>query len=176
MPSSSSVKNIKLGVCTVTFGGVDLGFTKGGVDVSITTETHEVNIDQHGETPVNEFVTSRKVEVTVPLAETTLENAIAIMPGATLVLDKEDPTKRRVDVPNGVGISLATLAKQLVLHPATNEAYNREDDFVVYKASTSGSINFSFKHDEEKIYSCTFKGYPDEQNRLFALGDITALA
>lgn len=57
-------KNIKLGVCRVSFGGVDLGYTKGGVDVSITTDTHEVNVDQYGDAPVNDIITSRRVEVT----------------------------------------------------------------------------------------------------------------
>lgn len=169
-------KNIKLGVCRVSFGGVDLGYTKGGVDVSITTDTHEVNVDQYGDAPVNDIITSRRVEVTVPLAETTLENAISIMPGAYLVTDKEDATKRRIEVTTSIGTSLIDIAQELVLHPVTNESWEREDDFVLYKCATSGSIEFSYKHDEEKIYPVKFKGYTDDRGRLFAMGDITATA
>lgn len=169
-------KNIKLGVCRVSFGGVDLGYTKGGVDVSIVTDTHEVNVDQYGDAPVNEIITSRRVEVTVPLAETTLDNAISIMPGATLVTDKEDATKRRIEVPTCIGTSLIDIAQELVLHPVTNESWEREDDFVLYKSVTAGSVDFSYKHDEEKIYTVKFKGYTDDRGRLFAMGDITATA
>lgn len=85
MPSSTD--NVKLGVCTVIYDGVDLGFTKGGVEAEVQTNTHEVKIDQYGETPVNELVTGREVTVKVPLAETTLENIVRTMPGATLVSD-----------------------------------------------------------------------------------------
>lgn len=85
MPSSTD--NVKLGVCSVLFDGVDLGFTQGGVEVEVSTSTHEVKVDQFGETPINELITGRTVSAAVPLAETTLENLVAIMPGATLVTD-----------------------------------------------------------------------------------------
>lgn len=82
---ASDTKNVKLGICKVLFGGVDLGYTQGGVDVTVKTETHKVNVDQFGKTTVNEYVMGREVTVKVPLAETTLANLVAIMPGATLV-------------------------------------------------------------------------------------------
>lgn len=81
----SDVKNVKLGVCNVFFGGVDLGLTKGGVEVTVETQTHEVKVDQFGETTVNEIVMGRSCVSKVPLAETTLENLVKIMPGASLV-------------------------------------------------------------------------------------------
>lgn len=80
----SDTRNVKLGVCNVFFGGQDLGYTKGGVEVSVTTETHKVEIDQFGKTPINELVMGRDLKVKVPLAETTLENMVAIMPGAVI--------------------------------------------------------------------------------------------
>lgn len=83
----STPENIRLGVCKITFGGVDLGLTKGGVDVEVTTETHVVEVDQFGKSPVDEYIMGRKVSAKVPLAETTLENLVRIMPGATLVED-----------------------------------------------------------------------------------------
>lgn len=82
---ASTTRNVKLGVCQVFFKGQDLGYTKGGVEVSVTTETHKVEIDQFGKTPVNELVMGRDLRVKVPMAETTLENMVAIMPGATLI-------------------------------------------------------------------------------------------
>lgn len=81
---ASTTKNVKLGVCKVVFDGVDLGYTQGGVEVSVKTETHKVNVDQFGKTTINEYVMGREVSAKVPLAETTLENMVAIMPGTTL--------------------------------------------------------------------------------------------
>ncbi len=77
---ASSTENVKLGVCTVLFDGNDLGYTKGGVEVEVATTTHEVKVDQFGETPISELITGRTVTVKTPLAETTLENLVAIMP------------------------------------------------------------------------------------------------
>ena len=88
--TNNKTENVKLGVCSVTFGGVNLGFTKGGVEVTVETETHEVTVDQMGNTPINEYITARTCTVTVPLAETTLENLVKIMPGATLVTDSTE--------------------------------------------------------------------------------------
>lgn len=82
MPSDT--KNVKLGVCTVTYDGVDLGYTKGGVEVEVKSETKKVMVDQFGNTPINEYVLGRTCTAKVPLAETTLENLARIMPGATL--------------------------------------------------------------------------------------------
>jgi hypothetical protein len=82
MPSST--KNVKLGVCQVFFDGVDLGYTQGGVEVTVSTETHKVNVDQFGKTTINEYILGRDVMAKVPMAETTLENMVAIMPGAAL--------------------------------------------------------------------------------------------
>lgn len=84
---ASSTENVKLGVCYALYNGVDLGFTKGGVEVEVSTSTHEVKVDQYGETPIGEIITGRMVSAKVPLAETTLENLVNIMPGAVLVSD-----------------------------------------------------------------------------------------
>lgn len=81
---ASNTKNVKLGVCQVFFDGVDLGYTQGGVEVTVTTETHKVNVDQFGNTTINEYIMGREVMAKVPMAETTLENLVSIMPGATL--------------------------------------------------------------------------------------------
>ncbi len=58
---ASDIKNVKLGVCTVKFNNVDLGYTKGGVEVTVKTDTYKVNIDQFGKTPINEYIMGRDV-------------------------------------------------------------------------------------------------------------------
>lgn len=84
---ASSSKNVKIGVCDAFYGGLNLGLTKGGVEVKVETATHEVTVDQYGSTPIGELITGRTVSVTVPMAETTLENMVAVTPGATLITD-----------------------------------------------------------------------------------------
>jgi hypothetical protein len=82
---ASSTENIHLGPCKVYYDDVDLGYTKGGVEVTVSSDTYEVTVDQFGSTPVEEIITGRNVVIKTPLAETTMENLVKIMPGATLV-------------------------------------------------------------------------------------------
>lgn len=81
----SDTKNVKLGVCQVYFDGVDLGYTQGGVEVTVTTETHKVNVDQFGRTVIDEIIMGRNVEVKAPLAETIIETLARTMPGSTVL-------------------------------------------------------------------------------------------
>lgn len=82
-------KNIRLGPCRVRWGGIDLGLTKGGVEVEVTTQTKEVTVDQFGETPVNEYVTGRKLVIKAPFAETDVDTLHLLMRdvGSTMVND-----------------------------------------------------------------------------------------
>jgi hypothetical protein len=114
---TSDTRNIKLGVCRVYFDGVDLGYTKGGVEVSVSTDTHKVEVDQFGKTPVNESILGRELKVKVPMAETTLENMVKVMPGATLIatggvkatgtytMTASNPTNDQTIILNGITIT-----------------------------------------------------------------------
>ena len=174
--AESNTQNVKLGVCRVTFGGTDLGFTKGGVEVSVETQTHEVTVDQMGDTPINEYITSRSCTVTVPLAETTLENLVKVMPGATLVTDTQETSKKYVTVPTATGQSLLKVAQVLILHPIANADNDKSDDFTVMRAATAGAMSYSYKLDDERIFSCEFKAYADEDGNLFKVGDTSAVS
>ena len=172
---ASDVKNVKLGPCTATFGSTALGYTKGGVEVDITTTRKNVTLDQFGETEVDEYITGRQVMVRVPLAEHDLENLATVIPNATLITDGTDATKMRIEVTSGVGSSLRDMAQELTLTPNQGGA---NETFTVFLAAPGGDINFAYRHDEERVYSVEFKGYVDSQNggRLFAIGDPTATA
>lgn len=115
---ASSTKNVKMGVCRLFFGGVDLGYTQGGVEVNVTTETHQVMVDQFGKTPINDLIMGRDVKAKAPLAETTLENFLRVVPGSTMVTDGvkasgsltlvSNPTDAQTVVVNGITIVLKT--------------------------------------------------------------------
>jgi hypothetical protein len=174
--ANNDATNVKIGVCSVTYKGTDLGFTQGGVEVEVATESHEVLVDQFGTTPLADTITGRTCKVRVPLAETTLENLVALMPGATLITDGVDSTKLRVDVTSGVGTSLIDSAGVLSLHPKVLSASDVSEDFTLPLAATPGAINFAYKTDEERIFNVEFTAYVDTSagNLLFQFGDLTA--
>ena len=110
---SSSTKNVKLGVCKVYLGGVDLGYTQGGVEVSVKTDTHKVEIDQFGKTTINDLIMARNVMAKIPLAETTLQNLVKTMPGSTLVSDGASASASLAFVANPSATTTATVGGQV---------------------------------------------------------------
>ena len=171
------IENVKVGVCSVTFNGTDLGYTKGGVEVEISTDTYVSTVDQFGTTGIKEFVTGRNVRVTTPFAEPTVDNLVALMPGAMKIVDSVDNTKIKVEVPNALGTDLLALAQKLVLHPIAAGASVAED-VIIPKAATEGNMTFAFRQDEERVFNVTWKAYPDiaNSNNLFIMGDESASA
>jgi hypothetical protein len=175
MPLTSNVTtNVKLGVCKVTFGGDNLGFTKGGVEVQVETESHVVSVDQTGSTPISEYITGRTVTIKVPMAETSRDHLVAIMPGATKITDATTPIGDGIyaEVKTGVGTDLRTIAKVLRLHPISLVDTDHTEDFIVPLAQTTGALNFAYKLDEERIFNVEFKAYADNNGKLFYYGNV----
>lgn len=170
------VSKVKLGACKVTWNNVDLGYTKGGVEVEITTAKKKIMVDQFGETEVNEYIMGRSVMVRVPLAESDLTLLASVIPGSTLVTSGVVPNvKTKLNIPTGTGVSLRDLAQKLVLHPANELATYLTEDFVVPLATASGDITFAYRHDEERIFNVEFVGYADNTTGLLAIiGDPSA--
>lgn len=175
---ASSTENIKMGTCKITYDGVDLGFTMGGVEVTVATTTHETKIDQFGDTVANETVMGRTITIAAPLVETTLDNMALLMPGATLKTDNTDPQKPKkvVSVTSGTGLSLLERAKEMILHPINKPTNDKSEDLVIPLCATAGAMNFAYKYDAERVFNCEFKGYPDsETGVLFVYGDKSIL-
>jgi len=175
MVMTSDVNNIQLGACAVNFGPNDLGYTKGGVEVSIATTTYKINVDQFGETEVNEYITGRTASVKCPLAETSLDRFLIMFPGSAIITDATVSTKKKLNGVVGSGISLRTLADILKLHPKNIVSTDKSQDFTLPIASAKGDVQFAFKHNEERVYNVEFMGYPDlTTGLLFVIGDTTA--
>lgn len=152
---AASIDNVKLGVCSVTYNGVDLGHTKGGVTVTYEPEYHEVTVDKYGNTPVDMKLLGERFTAVVPLAESTLSNfGVAIPEGTT--------SGSKLTIGSSVGDALSDGAAQLVLHPIANASSNLEDDVVMYKAVVSDSVEIAYANDGERILEVTFIALLDE--------------
>jgi hypothetical protein len=175
---ASTAENIKMGTCKISFDGTDLGLTMGGVEVTVETTTKETKVDQFGDTVANETIMGRNITVSAPLAETTLDNMVLLMPGTTKIVDGTDLTKMKAMITSGTGISLLSRAKELILHPINLPDSDVSEDLIIPLAATAGAMNFAYKYDEERVFNTTFKGYPDRElgGLLFIYGDKTAAA
>lgn len=173
MPSDTA--NVKVGVANITFSGADLGYTKGGVEVEVTTEKYTVTVDQFGNSPINDYLIGRSIMVTTPLAETTVDNLVATMPGATKVIDGTDATKIKADVTTGIGTNLIDVADELIVKPKA--AASENETITIPKAATAGNMSFAYQLDSERVFNVQWNGYPDPvSGLLFTFGDKTAVA
>ena len=151
-------ENIELGVCDVTFDNLDLGATKGGVEVSFETSTYEVKIDQFGETPAKELVTGTKITVKVPMVETDLDKLLKVMPQARAVTSGGSTVGLRIGT--GINIDMLAIGKELRLHPTGRLASETKSDLGLYKAAPSANFSFSYQTGQERVYEVTFTAYP----------------
>lgn len=168
----ADITNVQVGVCEVTFNGVNLGHTKGGVEVSYEPNYHEVSVDKYGETMVDAYLVGEKLEAKVPLAEYTIDNiAVAIPQGAAA-----GAADARQTIGAVAGKQLSSVAAELVLHPI-NEG-NRSRDIVFHKAAVMSQVVINHAVDEETIIEVTFRALLDEtkadQNYLGMIGDSAA--
>lgn len=168
----ADITNVKVGVCTVTYNNIDLGHTKGGVEVSYEPVYKDVSVDKYGETVVEKYLMGEKFTAKVPLAEYTIANLRNAMPNATFA----GAANRRITLGKSAGQAAKAIAYQLVLHPQ-NEG-TRAFDIVMHKAFVSSTIVLNHKNDEEKIIEVTFEALLDETksdgNYLGLIGDSTA--
>jgi hypothetical protein len=177
MPSSPN--NVKIGACSVNFKTIDMGLTKGGVEITSNTAKKKINVDQFGETEINEYITGVNVSVKVPMAESDLTILQQAVPSSTLVTDATTPLKKKLEIRTGVGISLRDVAAgKLVLHPIGLPITNKLEDFTIPICAPSGELSFAFKYDEERVYNIEFVGYPNATlgGLLYVFGDESATA
>lgn len=165
-------ENVKLGVCSVSFNGVDLGHTKGGVELTYEPVFKDIAVDKYGETPTEKVLIGEKLTVKVPLAEYTLANLKVAMPMGS----KAGAGDARLTLGSNAGKEGSTEAKQLVLHPISEGT--RVNDVVVHKALVTSTVSIKHMVDEEKLVEVTFEALLDESksdgNYLGFIGDSTA--
>lgn len=168
----ADITNVELGVCSVTFNSVDLGHTKGGVEVSYEPEYKDVSVDKYGNTVVEKYLIGEKLTVKVPLAEFTIANLKVAMPQGSFA----GAANARVTIGATAGQVASTDSAQLVLHPLSEGT--RRHDMVIHKAYVSSTITLNHAVDEEKIIEVTFEALLDESksdgNYLGYIGDSTA--
>lgn len=164
-----SATSIQLGVCSVTYKGVDLGHTIGGVTVTYTPTYHETKVDKYGESVVEKFLVGERMSAKVNLAEFTLSNLQVAINQSTLQGDDS------VSVGSNAGKKASVNAGLLVLHPLNAGTGVRDYDVSIYKAVVTNELTIEHKNDGEKVLPVEFDGLIDENrsdgNMLGFIGD-----
>lgn len=160
---------IQLGVCSVTYKGVDLGHTIGGVTVTYAPEYYESKVDKYGSSVVEKFLVGERMSAKASLAEFTLANLQQAIAQSTLQGDDS------VSVGSNAGKKASEKAGLLVLHPIAAGASVRDYDCAIYKAVVTNELTIEHKNDGEKVLPVEFDGLVDENrsdgNMLGFIGD-----
>ncbi len=161
---SSPIKD--LGPCQVTFDGVSLGETSGGVIFRHTEESRPVRVDQQGVTNVDELKVGVSCEVKVPLTRSSLAQLAKVIGnsvytgGATL------------EVGVVIGESLLDNAKQLIIKPIIDSEVSTDEStwLTVYKAYPKADLEVTYDFENQRVYKVIFKAFPDS-GKLWKIGE-----
>ena len=166
----ADISKVAIGACQVTFGGVDLGHTLDGVELSFEREFEDLTVDQYGSTPVNKALTGQKVMAKMKLAEIDVNRLNSAIPEGSHAV----ATDERLGLGNQSGYLLRADAKELQLRPLKNVASGDDnDDVVIYKAVSVENVTLNYKVDEQRVIEVTFEGLVDEsRGEVFILGRI----
>lgn len=167
----ADITKVQLGVCTVSYNGLDLGHTMGGVEVVYKPTHKDITVDLYGDTKVEQVLTGEQLTAKVPLAEYTIANLRNALPQSTFA----GAANTRITIGAKAGKSGKAVAYQLVLHPVSQGT--RAYDVVFYKAYVSSQITLKHTNKDEKIIEITFEALLDETksdgNYLGLIGDST---
>jgi hypothetical protein len=168
----ADITKLELGVCEVSIDGVNLGHTKGGVEVTYEPIYTDISVDAYGETVVDKRLIGEKWMAKVPLAEYTIANLRKAMPQTQFA----GAGNARITIGAKAGKKASDDAVELLLHP--QDKGTREHDIVMYKAYASSQVVINHVNDDIKIIEVTFEALLDEShsdgNYLGMIGDSTA--
>lgn len=145
----------RLGACTVSVDGVDLGYTMGEVTVEVTEGQVEAHPSQTP-APSEKFTSITSVVVKGQFAQVLDQGVLLeqLLPGASVAGDV-------VSIGRIPGYRASQNAVQLVLHPEDQGAV-LTTDLTVYRALANGSVSFAYTREGVTVYDFEFHGLDDD--------------
>ena len=142
----------------VTFGGVELGHTVDGCEISIEREFTEVKTDLYGNTPVDYVLTGQKAMVKMKLAEVAPNTLAYVVPESDWDVGA---TASQVHFGTKAGYSLRNDALELVITPQGGNA-DGSLTITLFKAVSTDNATVAYKIDEQSVFEVTFTALVDE--------------
>jgi hypothetical protein len=150
---------IKLGPHQVKFGGTNLGFTAGGVEITYNVEYKEIMVDQLN-SPVDIRVIKENFEAKFSLSETSRDNLLIAMPAASAASGAASADG--INFGRRPGYSVGQNASGILnLHPVDAATGDLSRDWTVPIAVAAGPVTIPFKPDEEQLIPIVMKAIAD---------------
>lgn len=147
------------GPCRITYKGVDLGHTTGGVLLTVERDFEDVKVDRYGETPIDKVLTGNRVMVNFTLAQPNFRSLDVAIPETSSI---DGTAADRIDLGTQAGASLRSEAGLLVIHPLKNADSDLSDDVNIYKAVSAENVELPMRIDEQKVVEITMHALVDE--------------
>jgi len=154
---------LELGPCDVLYGTagseVSLGKTNGGVSLTIKDDSVDLVSDQNGSSAEDTIITGTTVEVSMALAEITMEKLNQILQPNVAV-----PSDNFAAGENKVGLSLLANSKSLLLKKYVNGAVSElPENWVTFPAAAPvGDVEMSYDASNQRVLNATFKCFPKD--------------
>jgi len=159
-----------LGPCELTWNGVYIGPTQGGVKIKFDAKAINIKEDGHGCAALDAvFIGAVVADIEVPLTRFTLDELNALTKDSVLIGSE-------LTLQNPVGSSMYENAQPLILKPLVNgaAAVLSSQWITFFKAFPAARWEFGYDNNEQRIYKVAFKIFVCQEapniNDIFKLG------
>lgn len=155
----ANINNLRMGVCSISLGGNDVGHTLGGVKITITRKLTDLKADKYGESPVDKVLTDVELKVATKVAEPVIANIQKTLPESDYQIGSAGS---RLGIAAGEGASMRASAQQLVLHPLSKAATDFTEDYTVYLAVPTASPVLNYEVAGQRVFDVEFDALVSE--------------
>lgn len=154
--------NRDLGPCSVLWDpdgvNLELNPTFGTVSFKDELTYAEVKEDGHGEAAVDAVPTGRKVELTIPMARSSLTQLEATIKGSVMGVSN-------LKVSNLAGVAVFPNAKEIVVKPLDNNVPTAvtSEWLHIHRAYPFDSLEWVYDNAGQRVTNVVFKAFPDDK-------------
>lgn len=164
MSASNSIitpPDIVLSPMRVTYNGVDLGGTEGGVTFSPKYDIADIMVDQYGKTKIDGVVSGEHFNVKFTLAETkNKSNWKVAFPHSKLVGSGGEGSES-IYFDMQIGDKLSNHTAVLILHPLSAVDGDLSQDIMIYKAVALSASELKYGPDKQVGLAVEMEALPD---------------
>lgn len=146
----ANIANRRIGPCSLTYKGTDIGNTLGGVKFTYERKLTDLKVDRYGETPVDAVVTGTTLKIAFKVAEPVAAILQPFVPEGT---NLSGANGQQVGLAAGEGASMRNSAGLLVLHPLDRAASDLSEDVNVYLAYPSGNVDLNLEVANQRVFA-----------------------
>lgn len=148
------------GACAITFGGINLGHTLDGVEITIARDIADVVVDRYGSSPVDKVIVGTSAKAKFKMAQWDDRQWDTALPeGQNIDTATLDQTGFGTDA----GYSLRQDAKVLNIHPLKYAVGDLSHDITLYLCVQTGDVVLPYKVKDQLAIEVEMEALVSEQ-------------